>query len=201
MGTPRVVWRSEKQAPLSYLDVWTDSDHAGCTKSRRSTSAAVLMAGHHILRLSSTTQTVVALSSGESVFYAIVKITLMVNDHGHGAELKPRIGYVAAVGAGIANRRGFGCVRHCHTSCSFDATSCLGMSGHVEERRRRRERRGFENETSRWALLEDKGIVKMTRQSEPSLRVSGDDRFSGCGVSPQHKVQKMLRDSRTSQTV
>ena len=64
MGTPRVVWRFEKQALWSYLDVRTDRDHAGCTKARRSTSAAALMPGHDLLRFPLTTQTVVALSSG-----------------------------------------------------------------------------------------------------------------------------------------
>ena len=43
---PRVVGKFEKQAPLSFLDEWTDRNHAGCTKTRRSTSAAAFVAGH-----------------------------------------------------------------------------------------------------------------------------------------------------------
>ena len=56
METPRVVWRFEKQSPVNSVDVWTDNDHAGCTRTRRSTSAAALMAGHVLLWFSSPTQ-------------------------------------------------------------------------------------------------------------------------------------------------
>ena len=40
---PRRVVRRCKKAPLSYLDVWTDSDQAGCTKARRSTTQTVVV--------------------------------------------------------------------------------------------------------------------------------------------------------------
>ena len=71
------------------------SDHAGCTKTRRSTSAAALRTGHYLLRFSSTTQSFVALNSGGSEFFAIAKARSMARRargmaHDLGAELKPR---------------------------------------------------------------------------------------------------------------
>ena len=120
-GTPRrVVWQFVRQPPISYLDVWSDSDHAGCVRTRKSTSCSALMAGRHLLRFSSTTQTVISLSSGESEFYGLVKsgsmalgAVAMAKDL--GAVLATRVRYDATAGAGIANRRGVGRVRHLHT--------------------------------------------------------------------------------------
>ena len=113
LGAPRVVWQYVCQPPLNHLDLWSDSDHAGCVRTRRSTSCSALMAGRHLLRFSSTTQTVVSLSTGESEFYALVKgasiilgAVAMAKDL--GATLKARMRYDATSGAGIANRCGVG---------------------------------------------------------------------------------------------
>ena len=137
------------------------------------------MAGHHLLRFSSTTQAVVALSSGESEFYAILCTS-------NGTRLGSRTETENQVRcSGRCRHRESSRVWPCHAlpHPSLDATSCSGGSGHVEESRRRRESRGFENETSRWALLGDMEIVKMTRRSEPSLRVSGETMASAAARS------------------
>ena len=55
--------------------VFTDSDHAECLKTRKSTSSSKLFYGSHMLRSTSTTQGLIALSSAESDFYAVVKGT------------------------------------------------------------------------------------------------------------------------------
>jgi len=130
LGTPRIVWKFDRQNPVSFIDVWSDSDHAGCRRTRRSTSCSVLMHGGHLLRASSTTQTVISLTSGESEFYALVKAVSMAlgaEEMGKaiGAVLKTRVKYDAAAGAGIASRRGVGRVRHLHTHlrCGFSASS------------------------------------------------------------------------------
>ena len=120
LGAPRIVWKFDRQNPVSFIDVWSDSDHAGCRRTRRSTSCSVLMHGGHLLRASSTTQTVISLSSGESEFYALVKAVSMAlgaEEMGRdiGVVLKPRVKYDAAAGAGIASRRGVVRVRHLHT--------------------------------------------------------------------------------------
>ena len=55
------------------LVVWTDTDYAGCKKTRKSTSGGVVMWGKHLIKSLSSTQTVVALSSGEAEYYGMVK--------------------------------------------------------------------------------------------------------------------------------
>ena len=55
------------------LTLWTDSDWASCTKSRRSTSGGVVMHGKHPIRSWSTTQRTIGLSSGEAELYAASK--------------------------------------------------------------------------------------------------------------------------------
>eukprot|EP00972_Heterocapsa_arctica_P056547 8346871-Heterocapsa_arctica.AAC.1 len=48
-----------------------DTDYAGCLETRKSTSGGVLMHGCHCIRSWSTTQSVIALSSGEAELYGI----------------------------------------------------------------------------------------------------------------------------------
>ena len=57
------------------LVMFTDSDHGGCLKTRKSASSCKLFYGSDMLRSTSTTQGVIALSSGESEFYALVRRT------------------------------------------------------------------------------------------------------------------------------
>ena len=59
----------------SHVVVFTESDHAGYLKGHKSTSSSKLSQGSHMLRSTSTTQRVIALSSGESELYALVKGT------------------------------------------------------------------------------------------------------------------------------
>ena len=70
---PRVVQIFRRQKRPSVMTIYSDSDHAGCLRTRRSTSASVVMLGTHCLKVSSTTQVPIALSSGESEWYALVK--------------------------------------------------------------------------------------------------------------------------------
>ena len=61
----------------------TDSDWAGCRKTRRSTSGGSLLIGAHLLKHWSKTQAGVALSSGEAELYALVKAsTEIINVQG-----------------------------------------------------------------------------------------------------------------------
>ena len=52
--------------------VTVDADRAGCSETRRSTSSGVNQVNGYVLGEWSTTQSTVALSSGESEFVAIV---------------------------------------------------------------------------------------------------------------------------------
>ena len=72
-GSPRCLIVHGRQAEQQVVDVFSDSDWAGCTKSRRSTSSSYVMLGGHLIASSATTQIVVATSSGEAEFYALTK--------------------------------------------------------------------------------------------------------------------------------
>ena len=76
IGHGRLVQEFVRQVeePFHAVEI-TDSDHAGCLKTRKSTSSSKLFYGSHMLRSTSTTQGVIVLSSGESEFYSPVKGT------------------------------------------------------------------------------------------------------------------------------
>ena len=118
-GVPHAILHFKYQARPKSLVVWSDSDFAGCTRTRKSTSAGVLMFGNHMWKSWSTNQAVIALSSGEAKYYALVK----AGSIGLGAQAIARemgIGFdnpielnsgVSAV-IGISSRVGSGKVRH-----------------------------------------------------------------------------------------
>ena len=70
---PAVRYRYGWQECPSNVDCFTDSDWAGCLRTRRSTSGGVAMLGHHCLTHWSRTQSGVALSSGEAELNAALK--------------------------------------------------------------------------------------------------------------------------------
>ena len=57
----------------SHLEVHVDSDWAGDTVTRRSTTGVIVRRGQHLLRHSSTVQNVIGLSSEENEYYALTK--------------------------------------------------------------------------------------------------------------------------------
>ncbi|CAK0851674.1 unnamed protein product [Prorocentrum cordatum] len=120
VSAPRVVQVFHRQPEQSKLIQYTDTDHAGCKVTRRSTSAGTTMHGSHMLAAYSTTQKPIATSSGESEYYGMFKagsrlvgMALMAKDYGltYKAELRAD----ASAGIGIASRRGIGKIRHLHT--------------------------------------------------------------------------------------
>ena len=72
-GRPRCLVVYNRQAEQPVVDVFSDSDWAGCAKTRRSTSSSYVILGGHLSAASATTQNVVATSSGEAEFYALIK--------------------------------------------------------------------------------------------------------------------------------
>eukprot|EP00971_Amphidinium_carterae_P135940 2693676-Amphidinium_carterae.1 len=70
---PCLVTVHGPQSTPKCIRVIVDSDHAGEPLRRRSTTGAFTMLGNHCLRGQSNWQSTVALSSGESEYYAIVK--------------------------------------------------------------------------------------------------------------------------------
>ena len=121
VGHPRTVWRYPRQSPCRYLDNHSDSDWAGCLSTRKSTSALVTMIGNHCIKTSSSTQSVLALSSGEAEWYSLVKSA----SHGLGfiglardlgLDLQLRLWTDSSAAKGIGSRRGIGKIRHLETS-------------------------------------------------------------------------------------
>ena len=55
------------------IEVWTDTDCAGCRDIRKSTSGGIIRLGPHCLKAWSSTQDIIALSSGEAESYGLVK--------------------------------------------------------------------------------------------------------------------------------
>jgi len=116
-GRPRVVCAYRAQRLPKTIEGWCDSDWAGFPETRKPTSGGIVIWGQHPLKAWSITQGVVALSSGEAQYFAMVKagsqclgIKAMLSDFG----LRSRIKLItdASVAQGIAARRGLGQVKH-----------------------------------------------------------------------------------------
>ena len=117
LGKPRLVWRFDFQDPVSELQVMVDTDFAGCQKTRRSTSGGCAQIGGHLIKAWSTTQTTIALSSGEAELTGIVKgaaqaigLRSVAADLGMKWSLHLRTDATAAIG--ICRRKGLGKIRH-----------------------------------------------------------------------------------------
>ncbi len=72
IGQPRVVIKM-KFGDSEFVDVFVDSDWAGCTKTRKSTSGGCAMIGGHLVKSWSSTQSTLSFSSGEAEHYALVR--------------------------------------------------------------------------------------------------------------------------------
>ena len=114
---PRLIQKFKRQHKVTYLDVWVDTDFAGCLRTRKSTNGGVITMGSHVIKTWSSTQTVIALSSGEAEYYGMVKgasvalgIKSMLQDLGYSIKIRLRTDASAA--KGIASRRGLGKIRH-----------------------------------------------------------------------------------------
>ena len=71
-GRKRLVYTYPWQT-VSMVDVYSDTDWAGCVKTRKSTSGGCTMLGQHLIKSWSSTQSDISLSSGEAEFYGVVK--------------------------------------------------------------------------------------------------------------------------------
>ena len=120
VNAPRAVQRVPPQRSLTHLDAYTDSDHAGCIRTRKSTSGACIMMGDATLKTSCKGQAVIALSSGEAEYYGL--ISAVSDALGEQAFLQdwgihlPIVLHVdSTAGASIASRRGLGRMKHIRT--------------------------------------------------------------------------------------
>ena len=113
----RAIVHFPYQDRFNSVSVWTDTDHAGCTTTRKSTSGGVVMLGQHLIKAWSSTQSVIALSSGEAEYYGLVKgasvgigVQSMLSDFAVTASITLHTDSSAA--KGIGSRRGLGKLRH-----------------------------------------------------------------------------------------
>ena len=116
-GAPRFIRQFSWQELPKTVDVFTDSDWAGCKSTCRSTSGGITRFGAHTLKTWSSTQATVALSSAEAELYALTKgaaqalgfITLLAD---LGMEVTATVHTDASAAIGIARRAGLGKLRH-----------------------------------------------------------------------------------------
>ena len=115
-NTPRLVYEFAWQDGAD-LQVFTDTDFAGCRVSRRSTSGGCALRGTHLVKHWSVTQKVVTLSSGEAELAGVVRgasegcgLQSLAADL--GVALKFSIHADSSAAIGICRRTGRGKVRH-----------------------------------------------------------------------------------------
>ena len=122
-GAPRLVYTYRKQT-VDSIDVYVDTDWAGCVKTRKSTCGGAVMLGRHTIKHWSSTTPSVALSSGEAEFYGVVRgagqglgYQSLISDLGLPLPLRMWTDSSAAIG--ICSRQGLGKLRHLdtHTRC------------------------------------------------------------------------------------
>ena len=107
------------------MDVYTDSDWAGCRRTRKSTTGGVTMRGPHCIRSWSVTQGPIALSSAEAEYYAMVDgvikamgVQTMCEEVGVNGMSGPIVLHTDSSSAkSFASRRGLGRARHVQTRC------------------------------------------------------------------------------------
>ena len=114
---PRTVVEFGHESRGNDIDVYSDSDWAGCLRTRRSTSGGIVTVNGGALKHWSSTQATVAQSSGEAEYYALVRAAAeglgmqsVMKDLGWDAAVVVWIDSSAA--KSIASRVGLGKVRH-----------------------------------------------------------------------------------------
>ena len=127
------AWQS-----VQCIDVYTDTDWAGCVRTRKSTSGGALVLGRHLVKSWSSTQSEVALSSGEAEYYGAVKASgaglgfqSLLRDF--GVDLPLRVWTDSTATIGICSRDGLGKLRHIDTKCLW--LQHMIRSGRVEMRK------------------------------------------------------------------
>ena len=118
-GRPRLVYVYPVQK-VDHIDVYTDTDWAGCPRTRKSTSGGSILLGRHTIKHWSSTQTSTALSSAEAEFGGVLRgsgqglgYQALLSDL--GVEVPLRVWTDSSAAIGICQRQGLGKVRHLDT--------------------------------------------------------------------------------------
>ena len=120
IGKPRLQQRYARQNSQRVLKAYSDADWAGCKSTRKSTTGGCIMVGTHAIKVWSKTQSLIALSSGESELYATLRaaaealgVISMMRDMGYS--VSGEIWSDASAALGIIHRTGLGKTRHIDT--------------------------------------------------------------------------------------
>ena len=120
-GLPRLIYRFPWQAMPKDVEVFVDTDFAGCQTTRRSTSGGAALLGGCLIKHWSKTQSTISLSSGEAELHGIamgaaqgIGLQSLLKDLGWKVELKIWSDATAAIG--IARRKGLGKIKHLDTT-------------------------------------------------------------------------------------
>jgi hypothetical protein len=117
-GKPRVVQKIPIGGAMNdELNIFVDSDYAGCHETRKSSNGGCVMWNGVCLKAWSTTQTVVALSSGEAEYYAAIKgaaegLAIKSMSADLGVQVRIAVCTDSTACKGICNRTGIGKVKH-----------------------------------------------------------------------------------------
>ena len=116
LGKPRYVYQYDWQEDGG-VEVYADTDFAGCTVTRRSTSGGCLFRGSHLVKHWASTQKTIALSSGEAELAGIVRgagegIGMRSFGCDLGLSLRIRVHSDASAAIGMCRRTGIGRIRH-----------------------------------------------------------------------------------------
>ena len=120
-GHKRLVYQYPWQ-DAHMVDVYSDTDWAGCPRTRKSTSGGCLMLGRHLIKSWSSTQSQVSLSSAEAEYYGVVKASGMALGYSSlledlGYRLPLRVWTDSSATMGICGRQGLGKLRRIDTQC------------------------------------------------------------------------------------
>ena len=117
VGRPRAKLRFREQAMPKKVTVFEDSDWCSCPITRKSTSGVLLLFGQHLLRSSSSLQSLITLSVAEAEYYSLTKgaamglaLCSMMRELGLNVGLEIRLDSTSA--ESIGNRLGAGRVKH-----------------------------------------------------------------------------------------
>ena len=121
-GKTRLVLRFPWHQGSAHITGYVDGNFAGCTWTRKSTSAGALIWGQCCLKTYSKTQATIALSSGESELAAVVRgatellgLQSVFADFGL-CNTRLALCSDATAAIGIVDREGLGRVRHLATA-------------------------------------------------------------------------------------
>ena len=119
VGAPRYEQVFTWQRFPAKVNIFTDSDWAGCKTTCRSISGGAIVWGSHCLKTWSSTQATVALSRAEAELYVPTKgasqgFGLMALLADFGVTVEVAIHTDASAAIGIVRRTGLGMFRHLH---------------------------------------------------------------------------------------